>query len=585
MKRFTFFIIILTSLCINVHALEVDVDEVRSKKVKFTNYRGKNKKIDPVQGIMSIGTQLGRGAKKVKPNRKFHYHMKYSIVRAISSEEPEKLSADIFSLDKYARVDHIKNVRRITTAYLVEMYNYTYREAKALSLFITYYNANYRGDMEYLSSKYKKTVLKHLNRYNAGISTKYYEWPGRTRLIIPLIEDSKRDKLKGVDPDIISGKKIRDKVRKDDSHLDERKDLVELKEKKISRDKEQVEIDKEKIEQNEADIKKKEKEKSKRKDDIKTKKEDIKKKEDKIEKEKKKTDEIKSPAEKRKKKEEIKKEEKRLAREKKTLREKEKKTKEDEIDLKKKKKKVVESKKEVKKEEEKITEKEKKLDEEKKEIVEDESKKDPDKKRDETEESLEKKELALKKKEEELDKREDKLRDKAKEKIIYASKLYYLKIREYMQGGHYNNELYMINPATRKIIFKSPIDNICGKRYDIFAEGIVVITHLGNHKSGHRLTLLDRETLEVVRSGTDDVFWRSFVEIRENHIYAIMSERGKYYLGKYDMNFKIVARSNEWINENTFITFFEDYIYINSEDKKIMVLNKKDLSLIETISP
>jgi hypothetical protein len=91
---------------------------------------------------------------------------------------------------------------------------------------------------------------------------------------------------------------------------------------------------------------------------------------------------------------------------------------------------------------------------------------------------------------------------------------------------------------------------------------------MGNHRSGHRLTILDRETLKPLLYGTDDVFWRSFIEIRDGFIYAITIENGRYFLGKYDQNLKIVARSNEWVNENTFITFFDEFIYINSRTSR-----------------
>ncbi|HOP63028.1 MAG TPA: hypothetical protein PK906_06630, partial [Spirochaetota bacterium] len=208
-----------------------------------------------------------------------------------------------------------------------------------------------------------------------------------------------------------------------------------------------------------------------------------------------------------------------------------------------------------------------------------------DEKKTPEEEELKKKEEELKKKEEELDKREDAIRDKKSDKNVFGIKLYYLKVKEYLEGGHYNNELYMINASSKKIDFKSPVTNICGRRYDVFSGGIVVITHRGNHVSGHRLTLIDREKLTEKITGEDNIFWRSFIEIRENHIYAIVKEGDSFYLGKFDQDLKLVAKSKEKIHENTFITFFEDFIYINGENKNIIVLNKNDFSLVGEIKP
>ncbi|MFC1670622.1 hypothetical protein ACFL20_09525 [Spirochaetota bacterium] len=143
----------------------------------------------------------------------------------------------------------------------------------------------------------------------------------------------------------------------------------------------------------------------------------------------------------------------------------------------------------------------------------------------------------------------------------------------------------MINAKTRKVLFKSPIKNICGRRYDIFSDGIVVITHMGDHKEGHRLTLVDREKLTVKITGTNEVFWRSFVEIKEGFIYAIAVVNGDFYLAKFNSELKLVSRSNVRISKNTFISFYGNFIYINRYDKQIMALNKKDLSLLELIKP
>jgi len=574
MKRKLFIPLIILSFCIPVTSLEVDVDELKSKKVEFQNYRGKPRKIDPIKGIYLIGEKLARGTKRRGINRWYRYHNKYSIIRAVSQKNKEKLSADILSIDPNARVNHIKNIRRITITYLRTMYGYDYRDARALALFASYYNAVHRKDIPYFKSKYKNVVMKHLNSSNAGISTKYYRWPGRTRMIIPLTEADKRGKIRKVDPFIIADEKTRKLSRKDTDNLKERKDLIDLQKKKLQDKKDKAEEDKKKLDEKKKRI-------AKEKKRIQEEQDRIKKEKEKLKEEKKQAEKIKDPVKKKekqkeikKKEDDIKKKEDQTKKEKKTIEDKEKKTEKEEDKQKKTEDDIEKKKDQIKKEEKELKEDEKKKDEKKKGTEETLSEKD-----------LKKKEDELAKKEDDLDKREDRLRDKQLDKSIYGSRLYYLKIRQYLSGGHYNNEMYMIDPKTRKILFKSPINSICGKRYDVFSDGVVVITHLGNHRSGHRLTLLDRNTLKPVRNGTDEVFWRSFIEIRDNHIYVIMEQQGQYYLGKYDSKFKLVARSNEWINENTFISFFDEYIYINRKDKQIMVLKKEDLTLVDIIKP
>ena len=532
--------------CFTASALEVDVDEIRTKRVEFINYRGDMKKADPVSEIEEIGKKLSRGG----DNERVRFHMKYSILRAVSKEEPQRFSADIFYIDRDARVGHIDVVRRITTAYFMSKYGYTRPQARALSLFLSYYNAVHRGDLGYFGGKYKTVVMKRINKNNAGISTKYWEWAGATAMLIPLTEQSKRGELNRVEPDLLSDKKTIEELRKDRKNIPERKEMTDLRERKLEKDRKELKEEKKRQEQE--------------KKSIETKKEEIKQKEEALKKEKEETKKIVEPEKRKEKEKEIEKKEQKLEEEKKESLKKEEKSKEKE--------------KEIKKEEKKIEKREESIKEEKKQIQKDELKRDIEK-------EPEKAKKKLEEKEKELDKREDKLREKELDKNIYAGKLYYLKLKEYLEGGHYNNDLYMINASTRKIMFKSPVENICGSRYDIYSGGIVIITHRGSHTSGHRLTLVDKDTLQAKIYGDDNVFWRSFIEIRDGFIYAITHDNGKHYLGRFDGNLKLVAKSKEELSENTFISFWDNYIYINRQDGKIIVLNKEDLGFIDEVKP
>jgi hypothetical protein len=191
------------------------------------------------------------------------------------------------------------------------------------------------------------------------------------------------------------------------------------------------------------------------------------------------------------------------------------------------------------------------------------------------------------KKEAELNKREDALKNQNKGDGLFGLNIYYLEVKDFFEGGHYKNILYMINTQTNKIEFKSPVTNICGRKYDVYSNGIVVISHNGDHKAGHRLTKIDRETLKEIVSGSENIFWRSFVEIKNDHIYAIIKDTTKddFYLGKFDANLKLVAKSKDKVYLNTFITFFDNSIYINRDDKAVMVLKESDLSLSNLIQP
>jgi len=562
--------------------LEVDVDEITStKKVVFENYSGPSKGgyDDTVKEIRSIGARLARGVQKTGPGIPYRYHMKYSVIHAVSDKADSKYSADIISIDKDARVLHVKNIRRILTGFFQEMYSYSRKNAETLALFTTYYNAIYRSDLDYFGSKYKDVVLRNITAKNAGISTKYYDWPGATKLVIPLTVTAMRGKLNTIDTDIISDDKVIGQIRKDGKHLDERKDMVEMKDKIQKEDKDKLARDKVRLKEEQDKLTKDKQTIQREKEQLDKQKQKTQEQEKQVQREKQETQKIKDDKERKDRERQVQEKEKEVVRDKdkqkkqeETLREKETQTKDKEQKLK-------EEQKRTEDKDKQVQEKDRKIQEEKQQIQKDETKQD----RKVTDQTVEQKAKELEKKEKELDKREDKLRDKELDKSIYAEKLYYLKIRDYLEGGHYNNELYMINASTRKIDFKSPVENICGRRYDIFSGGVVMITHKGSHTAGHHLTLIDRKSLEEKITGTDDIFWRSFVEIHDGFIYAVVKEKEDYFLGKFDDTLKRVAKSNEKINENTFISFYDTYIYINRHDKQIMVLKKEDLSLLDMV--
>ncbi|MBN2403682.1 MAG: hypothetical protein JXN64_14995 [Spirochaetes bacterium] len=565
MKKINIIMIIISIMIMLLNtvgaSLEVDIDEIRTKPVKFINYEGKYDKPDSIRDIERIGQNLARGA---KDNERVRFHMKYSIIHAVSGDEPDKFSADIFSIDRDAKVGHITMVRKIISSFLMGRYSYSRRDAEAISLFLTYYNAVYRGNTKYYSSKYKTVVMKHVNANNIGISTKYNEWAGATKMLIPLTDEAQKGKLDAIVPEIISDRKVRKEVGRDEKNIPARKDMADIKERVIEKDRKALEDKKKELGK---EIKKIEEEKKpieKRKEAISEREEDLRKEKEEIKK-------IAEPEKRKEKESELEKKEQQLAKEKEEAKKKEEELAKKEAGAQKEQKKISEQ-------ETKIAERGKDLEQEKKEIERDEIKRDIAKEPEKAREKLEEKAK-------ELDKREDALRAGELDKNIYANKLYYLKIKEYLDGGHYNNEMYMIDASTMKVMFKSPVEFICGSRYDVFSGGVVVITHRGSHTMGHRLTILDRDTLKATANGEDNIFWRSFIEIRDGFIYVIVNDKGKFYLGRFDSNLKLVAKSNEQISEDTFISFFEDKIYINRLDKAIIALKKDDLSLIGEIKP
>lgn len=225
--------ILFCLLSLPLFALEIDEEEIKSvapDAVEFINYTGPHTVIDSLQQIKNIGSGLGSViAKKLEEPASAGSSARYYVVHAVDPSVPNGLDADIMYIGANATVDHIKNLRHIIASYLVSAYNYSESDAETLAVFVTVYNAVYRGNLDMFKSKYKPVVTEKLTADKAGLALHYQEWPGKSQIVIPLAD------LKGglgtVDTTVISDDKVVDSMREeDDKGVDVRKDLVDIKE-------------------------------------------------------------------------------------------------------------------------------------------------------------------------------------------------------------------------------------------------------------------------------------------------------------------------------------------------------------------
>ena len=221
-------------LCSVAFAIDVNQDELKvgqGDSVQFENYGGPHAKIDSAAAIVGIGTNLGKEvARDVENPLSVQPYAKYSIYHVVGSGEESGLDADILFLNENAGVDHIKNLRRIITGYLMAAYAYSQDDAETLSVFVTIYNAVYRGDLSKFSGKYKNAVLTYLTEDAVGLSTNWEEWAGKTQIVIPLGEIA--EGVASVETSEISDDKVIEALRtEDDKNVEVREKLTAMKEK------------------------------------------------------------------------------------------------------------------------------------------------------------------------------------------------------------------------------------------------------------------------------------------------------------------------------------------------------------------
>lgn len=485
---------------LNISALEVDIEELKEqaeKKIEFINYSGEYKKIDTADEIKAIGWLLA--ASREQNGLQGSFLGKYSIIRAVNPEEPDKFDADIISIDEDARVDHIDNVRRVIAGYLEASFDYTAEDARLLALFATIYNAVFRGDLEYLSQKYKEVVTGHLSSEDAGISIKYFEWPGATKMVIPLTEKAENGGLSSLSTSELTEKSVIEELRTaEDMGLEDRKEMVEFKEREIEEGQTEIEEAEESIaEQKEA----------------------------KAEAEKKLQEEASGLSE-----EEI---EQRQA----------------EID--KKKADIEKTEAELAKTDRAVAEKEEEIKKEREQIIEDERSQD-----------LKAQEAAS-----------------APEKVdYYSDKLYYLWIQSSGKEGEASRNLTIIDPFSEATLTSSTLAHVSGRSFYFFKNMILLLAGEKSSREEARLVFLHPTTLETLKWGKEDMYGDSMVFIQGGFIYAVMKKGSDYRLARFDEELTLTAQSEQSVDKDSFIATFGDKLYVNSEDGRVLVLDKNDLS-------
>lgn len=216
-----------------VQAIEVaekELETVTQDAVVFENYTGPHTVINTAAEIAQIGSSMAEQiSRNIQSPSRAGSLERYQIIHAIDSNEKGKLDADILVIGSSSSIDHIRNIRRIISAYLSKTYGYSTSDADTVATFVTVYNAVYRGNLNYFSSKYKKVVMDNLSADKAGIALSYRDWPGKTQIIIPLNDIN--GGLSSVDTSVISDKQVvKSMQEEDDKGVDTRKQMVDIKE-------------------------------------------------------------------------------------------------------------------------------------------------------------------------------------------------------------------------------------------------------------------------------------------------------------------------------------------------------------------
>ncbi len=530
-----FLIIILSLLALPLAAQEVDKAELERSDpsgIVFINYEGPSTRNETVEEIAEIGRELGRAVRNGAKRAGSVY--RYYVIHSISADDGAKRDADIIGLGVDVGVNHIHNLREILRGYLEEAYDYREKDARLLAEFITIYNAVYRGNWPIFTERYKTAVVAELSPEQAGLSVRYDQWPGQTRMVIPLAL-AEAGRLSAIDTTPLTDDKVIDEVRKqDDLGIETRKEMVDLKERESEEAAQKATLEREAIREEE----------------------------DRITAEKKALEEEKARQDA---------EEKRIADEKKALEEQKKDPDADQA--------AIEKKEEELDRQEEALEEERAATEEKKDALEkDEEAVEEQKKEADKEEAL-----AEKKSEEAVGERKDIAEDK--QTLIAEEEK---EAQDALAYGEPGIALIYPNSSLARIVLidrrdgselrRSGIDTLQGRSVSATEEGIYAIA--GSNDGNLRIVAIDPEKLEVTAQSSDPIHISSLLWVQGNDLFAVISAEGKNWFARFDRNLKRVARSSTPVHAWASPLFLEDgFLTVQDEAGNPILLRASDLSV------
>jgi hypothetical protein len=491
---------------------QVDRTELEQNQapITFINYEGPHARIETRGQIRNIGYGPGLAVKSgtARPGSL----NRYFVIHSVSPAEGTKLDADIFGLGVDSGVDHIRNLRLIIQGYLEGAYGYSERDAALLAEYITIYNAVYRGNWDYFSGRYKNPVVQNLTREKAGISIRFDEWPGQTLMLIPLGPGG----LSPVDTSSLADERVVEEMRKEeDRGIDQRKDMVDLKEREAEAAEQKAEVQREAIREEEQRI-------ARERADVNTERNNI-------DRDRQQTREDAARGED---------------------------TRQREQELDKREAEADQKSQEIDRREDNLAERREEARQ--------------------TEEFAEQKNAEAQQEREEIARDQQEIIAREDSQITAPSGLLGAAIEN---PDTSLGRLLRLNPSTGVELKRSPLDTVNIRTLIFLGEKILAIAGENRGNGAIRLIEVNNNTLEMAKQGDDDIHPGSLLWASGDNLYAITAPSdGKLYLGRFDAGLTRQAQSRITVHPNASVSFQENMVLTQRSDGSAAILNPGDLT-------
>jgi len=154
--------------------------------------------------------------------------------------------------------------------------------------------------------------------------------------------------------------------------------------------------------------------------------------------------------------------------------------------------------------------------------------------------------------------------------------VWFLMVDEQGDGIPYGR-VVMYNLEDGKRMAVSGVTAVRGRTLAVLPDSLLVIAGKSGGNSKVRLMLLDQDTLETQKEGSNDVFPGSLMTVKGSDIYLVTTENGEWRLGKFNTSLERTAVSELAVEPWTSITFDGSSLFVQGAAGEILKLSASTL--------
>jgi len=500
--------------------LQVDKDELskgQGKNVVFINYVGPHTTVDTLAQIVGIGQSLGQGLGD-KP-LELSYNGKYRLIHAVGAAEGQKLDADIFIIEPDGEVDDVINIMRMVGGYLQAAYAYSPADAMVLARFIVYYNAVFRGDLTYFGSIYKTVVMKNVSADNAGIALKYTDWPGRTRMLIPLLGTGKGN-INAVGAGQLAAPKVVENLQQQPGKaLPERKQLTELEQRGLEQGQQKLDQQQQQLQQQQQQLAQQQKQLEQTRQEA-------------------------AQAQAAAAQPGATPEQKQQAAQKQA---------------------------EVQQQQQAVQAQQQQVQQQQQAVTQQQQQQQA------TQQSVQQQRAGIAADEQAVIQQQAAQKQQTPPPASVQAPGQVLFIYDLGEAPDHLGKLVLVDRVSGKLLSQSDLNSVRGRTYVTVGNVIVVLAGRTGGNAAVRLVSVDPASLAVQQQGKDNIAPSSYLTVSGASVYAIVDSGHGVFLGRFDQSLTLQAQSERAVDPFTYITVSGTEVYVQDDQGNILILNKDDL--------